>query len=583
MLCLEGRGETFDDAGSSNLTHCSVMSGAGSVTFEIRKGAAGAVNADSCLFSRPEVPGLESSGAVLIHQEDANDMVIYRGTGNRYHNLESYWSIGEETKDWTEYLAYLSNKNQNQDSSPSPLTESPWKQENPLRALANASIASVASGSRSKKDTDRTLDLAFEVNDQLASMRTGTGTAIHLIGVERLGSFSFLNGVRPLDQKPDGVARKVRIVDPSIKETGNGVYRTLEVAVKEAVPGDTIEIRHTGALACKPLDLEEANIDLTIQPAQGFRPYLTFGETTESDAALFVLHDARLKLSGLEFRLKPMREEFTVQSVVTLVGEGSCSLQDCIITLESGEGKTHLAAATVSILGPAKMKMDMRPSRIPGPIRLSFDNCVIRGDGDLVWDRAVRSFDLKINNTLAALAGSLLNVEVPRDSNPPPGLAVNVALTKVTTFLSGNLLRLNVGNDLKGLIPIHVAPTECFFAAANAGKSLIHLDGPETDPQKLKIEKLLDWQAGANSYVLASSPYFDQQPPGEAMSVKMPMDADSWKTFSGEERSLFDGKFTIAPPPDLKFAKVTPEVIKPQDSRYGADTSPLQKLFAQSE
>ena len=551
------------------------MAGAGSVVFEVRKGVAAKISAESCLFSRPELTEQESEAAVLIHQEDPNDSVVFRGLSNRYHNLESYWSIGDETKEWAEYLAYLSTKTQNQDLASQPMSESPWKMEQPLKGVASA----LFDEPRNRAAVDRLLNFAFQVNDQLPALRLVNGASVHLIGVERLGSFSYLALMRPIERKPDPGSRKTRIVDPTILETANGVYPTLEIAVKESQPGDIIEIRHNRVLACKPLDLEEATIDLTIKAAEGFHPFLTFGETTESDAALFTVHDAKLRIVGLEFRLKPMREEFAAQSVVNLIGDGSCTLRDCVITLEPGEGKTHLAAANVSSLGPAKMKMDLRPGRIPGLNRLSFDNCVVRGDGDFVWDRGARPFDLRVRNSLVALTGRFLNVDVPRESVAPAGAQVRINLSKVTAYLGTNFLRLNVGTDLRGLIPIQIVPTDCLFAIAAPSRALIHFEGPETDPQKLKMDKLLDWQPGLNGYVMSSSAYFDQQSPGEGISMKPAMDMDSWKSFSGEDRSAFDVKLATGAGSDLKFARATPELIKAQDSRFGADAGPLLKLF----
>ena len=42
---------------------------------------------------------------------------------------------------------------------------------------------------------------------------------------------------------------------------------------------------------------------MTIRPYPDFRPVLTLGDATDSDAALFRLHDGRLRLENLHFVL----------------------------------------------------------------------------------------------------------------------------------------------------------------------------------------------------------------------------------------------------------------------------------------
>ena len=73
------------------------------------------------------------------------------------------------------------------------------------------------------------------------------------------------------------------------------------------------------------------------------------------------------------------------------------------------------------------------------------------------------------------LTGSFLGIEA--DGEGVAGVArASATLSRVTAYLGGNLVRLHVGRDLKGLVPLLFKATDCLFVAA-AGKSLVQLDG----------------------------------------------------------------------------------------------------------
>ena len=162
--------------------------------------------------------------------------------------------------------------------------------------------------------------------------------------------------------------------------------------------GDTILIRHNGELAIDPVRLDKKGLsDVTIRPARRFRPVLVLGETADAETALFRVHDGKLRLEGLEFRLTAPRR-LTMQTVVALVGDGECTLKNCVATLQQPamppSTETRLALATLLPVGSA-MKLDM-PARRPyeGP-KLSRECCFIRGDGRFTvdGDPAVRPGD----------------------------------------------------------------------------------------------------------------------------------------------------------------------------------------------
>src|SRR5207237_766554 len=93
----------------------------------------------------------------------------------------------------------------------------------------------------------------------------------------------------------------------------------------------------------KPITLDKG---VTLKPAPGYRPVLTL-ETAEREAALFRILGGKITFQQLEFRLDPGKGG-GVQAIASLLGDGSCTFDRCVITLaEPGPGGCQLAAVLV--------------------------------------------------------------------------------------------------------------------------------------------------------------------------------------------------------------------------------------------
>jgi len=167
----------------------------------------------------------------------------------------------------------------------------------------------------------------------------------------------------------------------------------------------------------------------------------------------------------------------------------------------------------------------------------------VRGEGDLVTVHSGRPFDLEANNCLVALTGCFLSAEGADDQAPvPAGQSVELRLSQITTYLSGNLIRLRAAKDardVRGVVPVQVKPADCLFVAAGgktAGRALIHLDGPETNDATMK--QLLTWDGRHNAYANFHQ-MLDQQPLAAEEMPLPPYDQEQWKRFTSEA----DGRF----------------------------------------
>jgi hypothetical protein len=536
-----------------------VLAAKNSAVFDLAAGAGARLDVARSLFARPgdpdRGPPADSEGAVLVRQADSAARVTYLGSDNRYYNLDSYWvGGGRDAVDWEDFQAWLQEEGRGKDDRSLPLAFSPWQ----------------APDDGSLKLLERVPAQAFRVNDRRPELRQADRPAEHLIGVERLLG-ARPGPLPPLETRPGSEPRRL-VVDPGVSGSSNGTYKGLEQAVLDAHPGDIIRIRSNGELRVGPLALDRPEMaNLTIRPYPGRHPVLTLGGT-DPDAALFAVHGGRLVLEGLEFRLRPDRAGFKAQAVVDLVGDGQCVFKDCVVTLDRAGQETALAAATLSEAGKA-MTADMpgaRP-REQGP-RLVLEGCLVRGEGDLVRSRASRPCELEVKNTLAALTGSFLNVEVGPDAPAAAaGQKVLARLTHVTTYLAGSLLRIHAGRDLKGLVPVECKPAGCLFLPSPGGSSLVHLDG--TDADEMTLRDKLQWESGGNAYGTFNT-MLDQQPPGE--EVPLLMSLERWKSFTGEVASKYGARLP-APPDEDALPRALPSQFKPEEDLkgYGADVGQL--------
>ena len=158
--------------------------------------------------------------------------------------------------------------------------------------------------------------------------------------------------------------------------------------------------------------------------------------------------------------------------------------------------------ATLSDPGKAMMPSAGPAGAAP---QLSLDGCFVRGDGDLIACQTSRPFDFTAINTLAALKGSFLNVEVAADAPTAPTGPMTLTLDRVTTYLAGNLIHLRPGKDSRSLTAVSCAPSHCLFvAAARDPQALIHLDNSDADEKA--VQKLVTWTPGAGPSFTATTP-----------------------------------------------------------------------------
>jgi len=196
-----------------------------------------------------------------------------------------------------------------------------------------------------------------------------------------------------------------------------------------------------------------------------------------------------------------------------------------------------------------------------------------------------RPLDLKANNMLVALKGSFLNVEVGSDAPPAsPAGQMTLTLTRVTTYLTGNLIHLRAGKDYHTLAAIRCAPTDCLFvAAAKEPQSLIHLDDSDFPDKEAVHDKLILWGAEGGRTVYGNYvTMLDQTPPSEGMPLTL--GSERWESIWGKDTGKLVKPFRfgpgLPPAPDAPFTAAMPLQFRPLDAlESGADVSRLEQTL----
>jgi hypothetical protein len=183
-----------------------------------------------------------------------------------------------------------------------------------------------------------------------------------------------------------------------------------------------------------------------------------------------------------------------------------------------------------------------------------------------------------MKKSLAALTGSLLNVgTMPEAKAPPDNYQSQVSLQQVTAFLAGPLVRVVTGKDPRGLVPIAFKATGCLLIPAGAGKTMISLEGSDTE-EKFLSQKLT-WEGSQNTF----GPFktmLAQQTAGDDMPLVPAMDSAKWKTQYPEETSNF-GVEMIKSPIDDRFWEMEPSQFTPpkEAPESGAPLALLPRPF----
>ncbi len=511
-----------------SLQQCTALAGDEWALATLGENTFATVEASKCLFARASqawgAPPPDGEMGMMGERRATTCLVrhhvptpSYKGTNNRYQNIDAVLLPVNDTGAPAPPPLAEQLKGAGSDNEVLPPGAQPFKEKDPFALLQGAL-------------NPRELGDAFRLNfTELAALIVPTSPRGERSPQgERavVGMQGSPWGKPEWDEKDlpaaGALAAAPKIVDPKAEtNTTNGIYKSLAEALAAPKTGDVIKIRHNGELKMKDLSALRSGVSVTIQADDNAHPVLMLDDdTSDPPTALFRVQGGQLTLEGLGFRIRPNAAGSESRAVALLSGDGRVQFKGCWVTLDLDGRQAPLAAAALA---------DLKEGMMPPPTgpKVVFDNCFVRGDGDLVAAHASRTFDLEVNESLVALTGSLLNVDTTAAKDAPAATTtkeISVRLTQMTAYLGGHLVRLRAAN-LSSLLPVHCAPVKSLLVSAyNHKKALLHLEAGPMDGEAAR--RRLPWNGDGNTYANFYT-MLDQQA-GES-GAPMKATSDKWQ------------------------------------------------------
>lgn len=288
------------------------------------------------------------------------------------------------------------------------------------------------------------------------------------------------------------VAKVKKVVDDD--PFAEGVIPTLATALTGAVDNDVIYIKHGKVrdVVVQPI-LVKPGITVTIKAFdESYQPILVLDQTFgDKDSAFFKVQKSKLVFENLKFRLAPERGSAT-RSVVQMGESAQCLFKSCVFSLRpQSDGKLNV----VNFLDLDQMMMKMEPPAIaPPPARVDFQECFIRGKGDLVALQGCRLLHIDMHHSLVALDGSLLDIDAGAKEMPMEQ-GVHWTMSKTSVFTKKSLFSLR-SQTAKSLTQTVADIKNCLLTSLSPDQSVgvVEINKDE------KPGKYLKWEGKSNFY-----------------------------------------------------------------------------------
>jgi serine/threonine protein kinase len=514
------------------LEHCSAYLSHGPA-FRIDDETGCRLRVDYSLFSVPTDAAPAGDNRDLLRQTDSFDAlkIAYKGQSNGYHNLNSLWVqpakdaaadsaivAGDDLKAFRQKIKL--RKGFDEDSQFIPNDSPPFLNE------------TAASDN---------WESAFELNKSVRELQTPPEK--HLKKHTMLGIRRFLNiDMDPLpplvpepvlasDYKP---AANEKVVDPDYKGNDPVYYDDLAEALAKVHAGDSVVVTLKPGAANKDFSLlpKDLEFDLTLKGFPGTTPTLKLEKTVWNDAYLFRLLEGKLILENLHLVLDPTRDGYTTMALVNMIGTGTCTIKNCTITLKPRDRGTPrgVPLSVVSVAPGEEVKAMMGDARPTLPAStIKFQDCFVRGEGDVVTLRGSRPVNIHANKSLFYTGGSLVRqLQTATKDITNPDAAISVKMRESAFFFVDPLLWVQAGKTMPRVqYPLRVEQADhCLFTTL-ADKPLVAFETPDVSEKSLP--QFFDWKGQGNAYVHFDKAYLLEQSAPEDGLRMFHLDDVSWK------------------------------------------------------
>lgn len=257
------------------------------------------------------------------------------------------------------------------------------------------------------------------------------------------------------DLPPAATTRGVLVVEPGSDR--ESTFATLAAACAAARTGDIIELRWQGRHEEQPLELR--NLRLTIRAGERYQPTLAFRETggLRHSPGMINVSGGRLTLINVDCELT-LAETMQSASLFALERFDGAQLEHCALTIRDpfGAGKTGRGVAFFTVFGdPSHDDLRASADQIRDVPTIQLQNCVARGDGNLVDVQDAQACTLQWNNGLLATSGRLLLASGSR-VRPRSADQLRIDLRHVTADVRGGLCLLTNAVETPYQLPTEI-------------------------------------------------------------------------------------------------------------------------------
>ncbi len=529
LVHLKGGGEP-----TVSLEHCSAYLRSGPA-FRIDDETACRLKVEYSLFSVPANAVRNGDEPDLLRQTDSLDKtkIVYQGQSNGYQDLNNLWVYGGSrivTVDDLKRFRQELRQSGGDDKDSQILAKEPQAFRNEATSKSDDQIV----GSFELSPSVRELQVPKDRYEQHPMLGIR-----HCVGY-KMPPLAPLADPMPVvvEYKP---AANEKVVDPDHVGAAAGYYDSLAEAMAVVRAGDVVTLKPGAAapdFSLKPTDLE---FDLTVRGFPGTQPTLTLADTRISDAYLFrLLVDTRLHLENLNLVLEPGRDGHAAQALVAMVGNGSCTIKNCVIALKPRDraNPKGIPLSVVALLDDQKM-MTNEPRPAQSAANVTLLDCFLRGDGDCVTLRGSRPVNVHVTKSLLCLGGSLLHqLQSATKEIANPDAAIAVKMKDSAFFFADPLLWLQAGKAMPRFQhPLRVEQADhCLFATLG-DRPLASFETPDVTEQTLP--QLFEWKGQGNAYVHFDKHFLEHAPADDPLK-SFHLDDAGWKeTFERDGDSQF--------------------------------------------
>lgn len=331
--------------------------------------------------------------------------------------------------------------------------------------------------------------------DDLAPASVATIAGPSATADRRANSATSGGGESAAPAESDPLRPGLLVVEPMAR--GPQRYTSLRAACQAAKSGDVIELRYHGRREERPIAL--ANQRFTIRSGEGYHPIVVFRpddiDPLRWPRSMMTIAGGRLALLNVQFELEVPSPEVVPAdswSLFALERPEAVELDSCALTIRNRTDEVsffHVRAVTGADSMMAADELNDEPPT------LELENCVIRGEADVLRVSELEPVKLVWDNGLVVTSGHFL-VATGGQVAPRHGHAVRISLKHLTAVVGQSFCRLTDSFDAPFLRETAIDCSDSILLATST-VPLVEQEGVEGAST---FERQFSWHGDRNFY-----------------------------------------------------------------------------------